>query len=159
MFTIRRHIEIDAGHRVPYHQSGCRFLHGHRYRVTVEVASPELQPPDPTNPASGMVVDFGVLKEALVGIVHDRFDHRLILWEHDPILPTLLPLWGQGIVQVPVIPTAEALAELWGMQFSLGFSLSPFFTLRAVEVRETPTSLARWEPGATWQSGSSSLTG
>lgn len=28
---ITRRLEFDAGHRIPDHQSQCRYLHGHRY--------------------------------------------------------------------------------------------------------------------------------
>lgn len=157
MFTIARQIEIDMGHRLPFHQGGCRFLHGHRWRVEVEVSAPELQAPEPSHTNSGMVLDFGIIKAALMDAIHARFDHRLVLWENDPLLQppdggtnefrVALARVGvaAGLVVVPVIPTSEGLAQLWAGL--LVDRLAPF-TITALRVWETPNSVATWRPGA-----------
>jgi 6-pyruvoyltetrahydropterin/6-carboxytetrahydropterin synthase len=104
--TVTRWIEFDAGHRVARHQSQCRHLHGHRYRLTVEVAGPIL---DDDSPAHGMVIDFGAIKDALVDI-HDSWDHRFLLGIDDPLLSDLEHL--PGVVVLDRQPTAENLATL-----------------------------------------------
>lgn len=156
MFTISRQIEIDAGHRVPYHDSQCRHLHGHRWKIVAHVASPELVAPDPKRPDSGMVVDFGVIKQVLMREIHDHFDHRLILWKEDPLLKPSrfhpfqealkLANISDSIRVVPVIPTSEGLAEYWAglVQQSPALRDDAHFRLVQLDVWETPNSLATY---------------
>lgn len=154
MFTISRQIEIDAGHRVPYHNSQCRHLHGHRWKIVAHVASPELVAPDPKRPDSGMVVDFGVIKQVLIREIHDRFDHRLILWAEDPLLSGhrgsvyldhYLAMFGMedSIRVVPVIPTSEGLAKYWAELVEPALR-GAHFRLVQLDVWETPNSLATY---------------
>lgn len=154
MFVIRKHIEIDAGHRIPEHNGHCRYLHGHRYRVEVAVAGTELV--DDGHAGAGMLLDFGALKAALVAVVHNVYDHRMMLYEEDPLVvggsfQDAIDAAGimDGVVIVPMIPTAEGLAEFWGRL--LYGRLTRFLGanklyLQSVTVRETPTSTAEWFP-------------
>lgn len=161
MYVVRRSIEIDAGHRVPHHGSGCRHLHGHRWKIVACVAADHLVPSG-DDPAAGMVVDFGVIKQLLMTHIHDRYDHRLILWSNDPLLvreagdplpPLDLYLHEKGlfdsIIVVPVIPTAEELAQYWAELLGRPFRerLPRQAYLTAIEVWETPNSCATyWVP-------------
>lgn len=149
-YTVRRTMELDAGHRVPYHESGCRHLHGHRYAVTLIAGTPDLVPAESGAPDAAMVLDFGVLKAALQSVVHDECDHRLLLWVSDPLVQAqgfreALSMIG-GVVLLPCIPTAEALAEYWGRALADWLHThEPRVTVLAVEVRETPTCTAIWD--------------
>lgn len=131
--TVRRFIDIDAGHRVARHESKCRHLHGHRYRVTVEVEGPVL---DDDGPEHGMVIDFARVKSALADL-HDQWDHRLLLGADDPLVPMMVDL--PGIVVLPVQPTAENLAALAADH--LGALLAPLAVVR-VDVEETASCTA-----------------
>lgn len=118
--TVTKRIEFDTGHRVPNHNSKCRNLHGHRYVLEAtlegEVAKNEGQSD------AGMVLDFGDIKREMMALVHDKYDHALVLWDRDPILEHLRAASedledfldpqhrGLAIVEVPFIPTAEELA-------------------------------------------------
>jgi len=104
--SVRRFVDIDAGHRVARHETKCRNLHGHRYRLTVDVSGPIIQDDSPEH---GMVIDFARIKEALAE-VHDLWDHRLLLGEDDPLLDAMRDL--PGVVVLPCQPTAENLASL-----------------------------------------------
>ena len=113
MCTSARQIEIEAGTRVPHHNSQCRNLHGHRWKIVGHVESPELVAPDTKRPDSGMVVDFGVIKQALMEQIHNRFDHRLILWGQAALVTDIRfyrTLMNVGlvdsIVAVPCMPHA-----------------------------------------------------
>ena len=162
MFTVRKHIEIDAGHRVPYHGSKCRNLHGHRYRITAVVAANELVAAETQASDAGMVLDFGVIKTALMKVVHDRCDHKLLLWEKDELIQPWrvyperpLEIGFQqlvmnlgisaGVVILPCIPTAEELARYWGELIVAELKDSERLRVIAIEVQETPTSVATWE--------------
>lgn len=150
MFRVSKSIEIDAGHRVPYHDSKCHHIHGHRYRITLIAEAPETVPPDVFRSDSGMVVDFGILKAIMMTAIHERFDHKLMLWTNDPILMEtdikmshLHTAIRDSIVMIPCVPTAEELARFWG---GLCGSLleGSSFDLFSCEVRETPTSRATY---------------
>lgn len=150
MFRVSKYIEIDAGHRVPYHDSKCKNIHGHRYRITLTAEAPETVPPDVFRSDSGMIVDFDKLKEVLMSAIHDRYDHKLILWIQDPLvaetditMKNLPQPIKDSIIMVPCVPTAEELARFWGGlcgSLLAGYS----FDLYSCEVRETPTSRATY---------------
>jgi len=132
---VSKSIEFDAGHRVPSHDGKCRNPHGHRYRVVAYVRGPV--------PESGMVVDFGVVKQAMTTLVHDRFDHTMIVHRDDRELLDALDGHGWLVVPVDDPPTAENLAALFGGL--LGPALASHdVELVGVDVWETPTSRARW---------------
>lgn len=130
---VSKSIEFDAGHRVPQHESKCRNPHGHRYRVEVTCEGPIA--PD------GMVIDFGLLKQALVELVHDPYDHAMLVWEHDTELLEALEGHGWAIVRYPSVPTAENIAhELYKR---LCERLPHDLRVVRVRVHETPTSVAQ----------------
>ncbi len=72
--TICKEMRMAMAHRLPHHDGKCRQLHGHTYVVRVYVTG-EVQPVSEDNPQSGMVVDFGVVKEFLKS-VEGRMDHQ-----------------------------------------------------------------------------------
>lgn len=155
-FVITKEVQFDAGHRVPRHKSKCRNVHGHRYRVVAHLEGPIHQERGESD--EGMVMDFGDLKDLLVQRVHDVYDHKFIVYEDDaPLLEAFgvekleVPdqrgsIWAWttvfGVVIVPVVPTAENLAMLFYNDLATEFELPR--RLVAVEVWETPTSMARY---------------
>jgi 6-pyruvoyltetrahydropterin/6-carboxytetrahydropterin synthase len=140
---VSKTIEFDAAHRVPWHESKCKHLHGHRYKVTVTIEGDMIgeiyQRPD-----AGMVVDFGVIKEAMLKYVHDVYDHRTIVWQHDAQLIEALTRGGFGdsIALVPCIPTAENLAALFCSDLAAHLPVS--LDIVEVAVHETATCVATW---------------
>jgi len=66
--SIRRRFTFDAAHALPFHPGKCRRLHGHTYRLEVEVHG-ELD-------ANGLLIDFGELKSIVRELVVDPCDHR-----------------------------------------------------------------------------------
>lgn len=103
MTTVERYHDISLGHRVVGHENKCKHLHGHNYRITFVCTSEELDP-------IGRVIDFGVIKERLCVWLEEHWDHRLLLWQEDPILPCLMDIVPADIVQIPFNPTAENIA-------------------------------------------------
>ena len=41
MITVERYHDISMGHRVVGHESKCRHLHGHNYRIHFICTAPE----------------------------------------------------------------------------------------------------------------------
>ena len=68
---VRRRFDFEAAHRLPHHPGKCRELHGHSYRLIVSVDRP-------VDPASGMAIDFGELKQTVRDSVVERLDHRYL---------------------------------------------------------------------------------
>jgi 6-pyruvoyltetrahydropterin/6-carboxytetrahydropterin synthase len=103
--SVTRAHEIDAGHRVYQHGGKCANLHGHRYRFEFTCVAPggldDL----------GMVVDFSVIKDTVCAWLDQNWDHRMLIWVGDPILPLLRDI-DASVVQVPANPTAENLAMM-----------------------------------------------
>jgi 6-pyruvoyltetrahydropterin/6-carboxytetrahydropterin synthase len=122
MFTVFKDFTFAAAHAIRGHTRGCQNLHGHNYRVRVQVAAEQLD-------ALGMVIDFADLKAILEQVV-GRFDHAVIN-EHPPF-------------DRERNPTAEELARyVWE---EVGARLPAGRKARRVEVWETETSCAIYEP-------------
>ena len=104
VITATRYHDFSAGHRVYGHEIKCRHLHGHNYRVTWTVGS--LVGLDTV----GRVVDFGVINEKLCQWLEHHWDHRMLLWENDPMLGPLQAI-DPTVVALPFNPTAENMAD------------------------------------------------
>ena len=102
MITATRYHDFSCGHRVYGHESKCAHLHGHNYRVHFTVAG--------TLDRVGRVLDFSAIKDRLCTWVEERWDHRFLIWEHDPWARALQLLNPQGVVVVRWNPTAENMA-------------------------------------------------
>ncbi len=68
-------ISFDASHYTPGVESKCRNIHGHTYRLSVEVEGK-------LDPSTGMVIDFLILKRIVREII-DEYDHKLIIPRKD----------------------------------------------------------------------------
>lgn len=137
---ISKEVQFDAGHRVPEHGSKCRHPHGHRYRV-VAYAAGEIQR---AGEADGMVLDFGDLKRGLTEAVHDPLDHGFLVSANDAVLRDALDREDWKVTILDETPTAENLAVWCWEHLSAWLERhAPAVTLAALEVWETPTSMAR----------------
>lgn len=152
-YLATRRIEIDAAHRVPRHNSKCKNIHGHRYVIEAGVTATGLAL---TGSQSGMVADFGILKDLMITHIHDPCDHALILWSEDPLLGLIEAEVHAGrahkeglskVAVLPCIPTAECLAEHWfsclcnGLQ-SVKSGAGKGLEMSYVKVWETPNCYA-----------------
>lgn len=104
MIKASRYHDISCGHRVYGHESKCAHLHGHNYRVHFDVTAAELD-------EVGRVLDFSVIKSRLAMWLEDHYDHKMLIWQEDPLATQLQVLDPNGIVIVPYNPTAENIAK------------------------------------------------
>lgn len=137
--SITKTIEFDAGHRVPGHKGMCRNPHGHRYKVDCTFSGEV--------PADGMILDFGVLKDIMRAVIHDRYDHGFIVDERDHALIQAFtaadPAWK--VVQIDRPPTAENLAAIISTKLAEALAFHEHAAgvkLVSVTVWETPSSRA-----------------
>jgi queuosine biosynthesis protein QueD len=70
MYKISREYTFAAAHRIEGHPK-CGRLHGHNYKVVVELLLTVL-------PANGMVMDYGDMDKIIKPIV-DEMDHRYLV--------------------------------------------------------------------------------
>lgn len=103
MFNVIREIHFSYGHRIVGHGGKCVHLHGHNGRASIEVSSQRL---DHLN----MVIDFAEIRRTIGEWIKSEIDHRVILWDQDPLVDVLKQA-GEPVVVMPENPTAEALAR------------------------------------------------
>lgn len=99
--TVAKRFRWEAAHRLPWHEGPCDNLHGHSYRMTVEL--------DGTPDARGMLIDFQDVKRALGPLV-DAWDHAVLVAETDDELRRLVEQTDWNYVLLPFDTTAENLA-------------------------------------------------
>lgn len=102
MIKAIRYHDISVGHRVTNHESKCRHLHGHNYRIHFHCEAPSLD-------QIGRVIDFSVIKSTLCMWLEDTWDHHFLIWEQDPLKNVLKDI-DPTVVVVPFNPTAENIA-------------------------------------------------
>lgn len=162
MFEITREIGIDVGHRIPLHESKCRNVHGHRYKIHCTIEAAELIE---EGSETGMIMDFGFLKDIMMIEIDSTFDHALILSVNDSIVDSeygsllLLPeensymtfvqMGNLGkVILIKDIPTAENLARLWAALLipEIERRSGKCASLKELTVWETPNCKATWRP-------------
>lgn len=103
--AVRYH-DICAGHRVVGHESKCKNLHGHNYRFHFYIRPEGIR--DSLDDV-GRVLDFSVIKARLADWLEVNWDHKMLLWDKDPLSGMYLA--SHGVISVPFNPTAENIAQ------------------------------------------------
>jgi 6-pyruvoyltetrahydropterin/6-carboxytetrahydropterin synthase len=128
-YQITRTHEIHCGHRVCGHDGKCRNLHGHAYVIHFTCEADSLDP-------LGRVIDFSVIKSLLCQWLEDTWDHRMLIWKHDPMLEALRAI-DPSVVAVPFNPTAENIAAYLVTQVGPDLLAGTGVRLVRVQVDET----------------------
>ncbi|MEM0380057.1 MAG: 6-carboxytetrahydropterin synthase [Desulfurococcaceae archaeon] len=68
-------ISFDASHYTKGFDRECLNLHGHTYKLSIEVKGD-------IDPDTGMVIDFSILKKEILSIVKE-YDHKIIVSKRD----------------------------------------------------------------------------
>lgn len=133
MYIVKTEDSFDSAHFLARYNGKCRNIHGHRWRVVIEIAGENLD--------DGMVVDFTDIKAALKALT-DNLDHSLVM-EKDTLKPqTYECLVDEGfrIMIMDFRPTAENFAKYFFDEIK-----NKGFNIRSAEVYETPNNCARYE--------------
>ena len=136
MYTVRTEECFDSAHFLAGYDGKCKNIHGHRWRVVLEVSKENLGD-------GGMVIDFTDLKHELKNFA-DTLDHAFIIEKGSLRYETHKALLEDDfkIVEVDFRPTAENFAKYIFDEFK-----NKGYDVRAVEVYETPKNCARYEEG------------
>ena len=137
MYSITRTYEFSAAHRIEGHPK-CGRLHGHNYKVTVELSSERLD-------AASMVLDYGDLDKIVKPLI-ETLDHRYLVstgnLEADDLYAGIAKYLGDS-TELPIpATTAEQLARMLFGWILIGLG---GYTRRqdlCITVEETPKSTA-----------------
>ena len=138
MYILKAEHSFDSAHFLAEYKGKCGNIHGHRWKVEVEIQSETLVE---RGQLKGMVIDFGDLKKDVKDIV-DFYDHALIIEEKTMREETLNCLEQDGfkVIKVYFRPTAENFSA-----FFFKLMKERGYNVRRVTVYETPTNSAVYE--------------
>lgn len=137
MYILKTEHSFDSAHFLLGYDGKCSNIHGHRWRVEVEVMSDELKK---DKQLRGIYVDFSKLKDDLREKV-DYLDHALIIEAGSLKKTTYKALKDEQfrIIEFDFRPTAENLAKyLYEQMKESGYQV------RKLTVYETPNNCASY---------------
>lgn len=113
--SVTKCFGFEASHHLPNYDGDCSRLHGHSYKLHVTVSGS-------VDEATGMVMDFSVLKNIVKEKIVDKYDHRYLndYFEN---------------------PTAENMVQYFFRELSIKFS-NMGLTLESIKLWETESSFA-----------------
>ncbi|HEY7791785.1 MAG TPA: 6-carboxytetrahydropterin synthase [Vicinamibacterales bacterium] len=131
MYSVTKRIEFCYGHRLLDYDGICKHPHGHNAVAEIDVRTDALD-------TRNMVCDFSDIKRIVKGWIDRELDHKMILRQDDPLLPSLKQL-GEPVFIVESNPTVERIARL-----IFDYAREQGLPVEAVRVWETPSSFATY---------------
>jgi len=146
MYILKAQHSFDSAHFLSDYTGKCANIHGHRWKVEVEVQSETLVQ---SGQLGGMVIDFGDLKRD-VKVMVDFYDHALIIEEGSMRTETLncLKQDGFNLIMVDFRTTAENFSA-----FFFKLMKSKGYNVKRTTVYETPTNSATYEESEALSNG------
>lgn len=138
MYVLKTEHSFDSAHFLANYQGKCSNIHGHRWKVEIEIQSEVLVS---GGQLDGMVIDFSDLKKDVITMI-DYFDHALIIQENSMRVETLNCLLQDGfkVISVEFRPTAENFAAFFFKNMK-----DKGYKVKRVIVYETPINSAIYE--------------
>lgn len=141
---VTKEATFDCAHMLSGHASLCRNLHGHTYKIQVELVGNLCE----RGTDEGMVMDFANLKQMITNIV-GRFDHAFIYnmvgGTVELGIANLLVDNGMRVVALPFRPTAEHMSKYFFDAFSAELEACDYDAkVFSIKLWETPTSFAEY---------------
>ncbi|GFP77608.1 6-carboxytetrahydropterin synthase QueD [Clostridium fungisolvens] len=138
MYTLKTEHSFDSAHFLSRYEGKCANIHGHRWKVEIEVQAETLVT---DGQLKGMVIDFGDLKKDVKAMV-DYYDHALIIEKGSIREETLCCLKKDGfkIIEMNFRTTAENFAAFFYTTMK-----EKGYDVKSATVYETPTNSARYE--------------
>ena len=115
---VGKTFHFDAAHRLPNYSGKCRYMHGHTWKVTVELEGE-------IDKETHMIIDFNEVKVVMEGIFHP-FDHQIL----NDVIP---------------YPTCERVVEHIFARLKDYFSFAIEIKVHSVQVQEGEGGYARKE--------------
>lgn len=137
MYILKTEAAFDSAHFLSGYNGKCSNLHGHRWKIEIEISSEQLVK---DGQCRGMIVDFGDLKSDLKTLANS-FDHAFI-YEKGSLKPeTVAALNAENfrLIEVAFRPTAENFAE-----YFYSIMQNKGYNVRMLTVYETPNNCASY---------------
>jgi len=99
---IAKEFRWEMGHRLPEHFGKCKNIHGHSYKMIVELEG-EVE-------ESGMVMDYYNLKKIVEPIV-EKLDHAFMVYKEDKEIISFLEKMKSKMVVVEFRSTVENICK------------------------------------------------
>lgn len=104
MYSVIKKAKFEMAHMLTSsYAKECQAIHGHSYTLEVIVKAETLN-------IDGMVIDLKLLGQIIKEGVIDYLDHKLLVFEDDPIAPELTGIRAGLITATKYNPTAENMA-------------------------------------------------
>ena len=131
--TIATEYSWEMGHRLPFHSGLCKNLHGHSYKLRVELSG--------TPDKNGILIDFYDLGLIIEPIIKE-LDHSFLCDVNDAIMKTFFESNPMKVVFLPFSSTVENICR-WLME-KIHEQLREFSNLQSISIRiyETSSSFA-----------------
>ena len=138
MYILKSEHSFDSAHFLSEYDGKCSNIHGHRWKVEVEVQSENLTK---GGQLEGMVIDFGDLKRDVKSMA-DSYDHALIVQIGSMRNETLNCINQDGfkVILVDFRTTAENFAKCFFKQMK-----DKGYNVKRTTVYETPNNSASYE--------------
>ncbi|MBU3106898.1 6-carboxytetrahydropterin synthase QueD [Clostridium gasigenes] len=138
MYILKAEHSFDSAHFLSNYEGKCGNIHGHRWKVEIEVQSETLVK---GGQLDGMVIDFGDLKKDVKSMA-DYYDHALIIEKDTMREETLSCINKDGFktIEVNFRPTAENFAA-----FFFNAMKDKGYNVKRATVYETPSNSAVYE--------------
>ncbi len=137
---VTKEFDFEAAHALDGYVGKCQDIHGHNYHLKLTFLGEPVK--DKRLSTSGMVIDFGEIKDFLNQKIKPLFDHRLILRNDSRFLG--LEKKNERIRYVDYQPTTENMLLEIVEIVSDGFEKNNNAVLCSAFLRETPSSYVEW---------------
>lgn len=131
---IAKEFRWEMGHRLPNHDGACRNVHGHSYRMEVEVEGD-------VSPDTGMIMDFGDISRIVKPLVAE-LDHAFLCQDTDTEVLALLERMNMKRVLIDRPSTVENICRLFVDRLRPVFANVPQVHTFTVRIWETASSIA-----------------
>jgi 6-pyruvoyltetrahydropterin/6-carboxytetrahydropterin synthase len=106
IITLKYEFSFDAAHRLLNYKGLCHNLHGHHWKVMLEILGK-------VNPATGMLLDFQEIKKIINSTVMAKLDHGAIFnFEDKALWQNIQATGGLKVYTLTGEPTCENLSQV-----------------------------------------------
>lgn len=137
MFKIAKEFQFDACHMLDGHNKKCHNLHGHTYRLLVEISGDLIG----EGSSADMVMDYADLKSIVKQYIIDPLDHAYLYNQNNTNerrIAALLKEMDRKIFAFPCRTTAESMSKF------IYDCLSQYLPVSMIKLWETPTSYCEY---------------
>lgn len=137
MYILKTEASFDSAHFLSGYSGKCSNLHGHRWKIEIEIEREELVS---DGQCRGMIVDFGDLKSDLKELA-DSFDHAFIYEKGSLKAATIDALKAESfrLIEIEFRPTAENFSK-----YFYDIMQDKGYNVRTLTVYETPNNCASY---------------